>query len=165
MPSAFAKGRPHRLRATSSGLTIATTAYTSGDQLGAALSFQLGEPATDQGVAVAEVHHVIVTDKAAALGACELWLFQATAPTLAADNAAFSIADADLANLVGIFPCSDVYTTALNKVALWTSTSVPRPVTTNKTGVLHGALVTRSGHTFFGAVTDIDVTLVVVPKF
>ena len=162
MASAFPRGRCLPISTVSDGLTIATTAYTSGDHVGGVFQFTVGDGI---GPAYGEVCNVVVTDKAAVLGAAELWLFKGTAaPTVAADNAALSIADADLPNLVGVWELSKVYTTALNKIVTLAVTQGEAPYFTGPNGILYGVLVTRSGHTFFGAVGDVTVTIYIEPE-
>lgn len=140
--------------ATSTGLTTATTAYTSGDVLGGQLQFRIGD---GFGAAYGEVENVVIIDKAAVIGTVELWLFT-SAVTPAADNAAVSFSDADMQNLVTVLNCSTGYANAANKVQLL-DPAESRPVFTGASGILYGSLVTRSGHTFFGAATDLTVVL------
>jgi hypothetical protein len=137
---------------TSAGLTTATTAYTSGDVVGTEMLFDIGEA----GAALGEIVGLTIIDKAAGLGACDLFLFSAPS-TPAADNAPNSWADADMANLICVVPAATVYTSALNKAITWTTQEeMPYVSTTN---VLYGVLVTRTANGFFGAVGDVIVKL------
>jgi hypothetical protein len=161
MASAFPRGRCTPVSAVSAGLTIAATAYTSGDHVGGVFQFAVGDT---YGPAYGEVCNIFVTDKAASLGACELWLFRNATPTVAADNAALSIADADLPNLVGIWELTKAYTTALNKLITLPNAESEMPFFTGKNGILYGVLVTRTGNAFFGAVNDVTITLIIDPE-
>lgn len=143
-----------QITASSTGLTTATTAYVSGDVLGGQLQFRIGD---GQGAAYGELTQLLVIDRAAVIGTVELWLFS-TAVTPAADNAAVSFSDADMQNLVGIFNCATSYTNALNKVSMLDPADA-RPVFSGASGILYGSLVTRSGHTFFGAASDLTVVM------
>lgn len=139
------------ITATSSGLTTATTAYTSGDVLGAELSFTSAVRISG-GRAVIE--GAVLVDKTAVIGAVDLFLFRA-ASTPAADNAANAWADADALNCVGVIPFPGAYPSANNRIAAWSGQQRIGCAATT----LFGVLVTRSDHTFFGAATDIQVRL------
>lgn len=135
---------------TSSGLTTATTAYTDGDQLGAIISFNLG-------TASAIIMSATLIDKANIVGAVDLFLFDRSV-TLAADNAAGpAVSDADALFLLGIieFP----YPRLMGNNRALNIDSLAIEVTANASNTIYGALVTRSGHTFFGAAGDLQVRL------
>jgi hypothetical protein len=135
----------------SAGLTTATTAYTAGDQLGTILTFT---SAVRQAGATGVIQSATLLDQAAVVGAVDLYLFDRTV-TLASDNAAAAFSDADMLFCQGIisFPAPQGGTG--NSIATVVS---GLGVACNVTS-LFGALVTRSGHTFFGAVTNLAVTL------
>jgi len=140
-----------RLAANSSGLTTATTAYTSGDVLGGELSFASAARITGgRGV----IEGAVLLDKADIVGAVDLFLFRA-ASTPAADNAANGWADADMENLVGVVSFPYPYDSANNRAATWVGAQPYECAATT----LFGVLITRSDHTFFTAVTDLRVTL------
>lgn len=144
-----------KLTATSAGLTIAVTAYTSGDQLGTLLTFS---PALSNGTKFRVVNAKFL-DAGDVLAATELWLFN-SAVTLAADNAAFSVSDADMLTCQGVisWATADVIDAGPNKFA-HTLTERSFWGEASSAGVITGALVTRSGNAVFTAVTDITVTL------
>ncbi len=137
----------------STGLTTATTAYVAGDVLGAEMSFT-NAVRTSGGRAAIE--GAVLVDKAAVIGAVDLFLFRA-ASTPAADNAANSWADADMLNCVGVVSFPGPYPSALNRVAMWQGAQPFGCAATT----LFGVLVTRSDHTFFGAAGDLQVKLFV----
>jgi hypothetical protein len=138
---------------TSAGLTTATTAYTAGDVLGSEWTFPICR-ASGRGVILTSA---TLIDKAKILGASDLYLFdRASSP--AADNAANSWADANMANLLGIvnFPAPTV--SALNGAAV-ANAGIPEVLIGNASVNVFGVLVTRAAHTFFGAVTDLVLCL------
>ena len=84
---------------TSAGLTTATTAYTTGDQVGTGLTFAgMANVSTWGGIIVGAT--ILDKGKIINTGDFELFLFSA-AVTAAADNAAADFSDADMANYVG----------------------------------------------------------------
>lgn len=142
---------------TSSGLTTATTAYTSGDVLGAEMNFQLQTGNVATRMVQGYFQGAVIIDKAAVIAATgiDLFIFNA-ASTPAADNAPNSWADADMANCVAVLSASTIYGSANNKVITWASPGAGDGVPfRSETGKLWVVAVTRSGHTFFGAATDL----------
>lgn len=138
--------------ATSAGLTTATTAYTAGDDLGTIWSWSIS-PATQGLIVGAELH-----DKADVLGATSLYLFDRSV-TLPADNAAPTTAPSDADNLFALgaiyFPPPDDL--GANRLAFLDS--LGKLVKANASNTIYGMLITLSGHTFFGATTDIVIDL------
>lgn len=136
---------------TSSGLTAATTAYTSGDQLGAQLTFTNAVRVSgSRGV----IEGAVLTDDSAVVGPVDAFLFRSTS-TPAADNAANSWSDADMQNCVGVISLPQPYSSALNRVSTW-SGAIPFGCAATS---LFVCLVTRSDHTFFGAATALRLRL------
>ena len=62
------------------------------------------------------IKSAVLIDAALQSIACELWLFD-TAVTPPADNAAWTISDADAATCIGVIPFSSYYASALNSVS------------------------------------------------
>lgn len=145
-------GESRVVDATSAGLTTATTAYVTGDQLGTELSFT-SIVRTGKG---AVINSAVLVDKAKVTGSVDLFLFDASV-TPAADNAANSWSDADMLKCIGIVHFTDSVTSALNSVNA--ATNLPIVVKPGTGTTIYGHLVTRSGHTFFGAVGDLVVRL------
>lgn len=163
MASAYPRDRITPITVPSAGLTTATTAYTSGDMVGTQMQFRLGANDSGTGNSVGNLVQLIVIDKAKVITVgIELWLFS-TAVTQAADNAPISYSDADMQNLIGIFPCTTIYQTALNTIAVLDATE-ERPVWCGANGLAYGSLVTRSANSFFGAATDLTVVLYYQPE-
>lgn len=136
--------------ATSTGLTTATTAYTDGDILGAEMSWDMG---TNTYGLILGAQFI---DAADITGAVDLFLFDRSV-TFGSDNAAPSISDADALFSLGLiqFP----FPSDLGGVRMASIDSLSVPVKANASGIIYGRLVTRSAHTFFGAVGNIQVNL------
>jgi hypothetical protein len=153
---------PVTLQTTASGLTIATTAYTSGDMLGQEQTLT-GAAASTGGRGVITEITLQNSANTVALGATELWIFPA-ASTPAADNAAAAWADAILrgnpAPLAAIAIPAPTTIGATGQMitvgGLWL------PFTTGATANMFVNHVTRTGHTFFTAATDIQLTFEIV---
>lgn len=144
-----------RISVASGGLTTATTTYTSGDTLGTL--FTLANAAQTTGGS-GYITGVTLVDAADVIGAVDVVFFDSSV-TLASDNAAFSISDADALKVVGIVQLAGAYDIGANRVAQ--STNIALPYTCSGGTSLFAGLLTRSGHTFFGAVTNLQLTVYV----
>lgn len=150
-----------RIEVNSAGLTTASTAYTSGDQLGTELTFANAARATGQGGIVAGA---VLLDKPKVLSATpadvDLLLFTSSI-TGASDNAAFDDSDTDMGEYVGRirFYLADWMSMSSNAVNERQGLSIPYVCDATS---LFGILVSRTNHTFFGAVTDLRVTLTLI---
>lgn len=133
---------------TSTGLTTATTAYTDGDLLGAE-----GFLILPSSITVAMLQCVRLLDKADIIGAVDIVLGTA-AMSMGSDNAAPSISDAnaDLSKTCIEMP----YPKDLGgcRVSFVDSLAVDLLADVGATGIPF-RFITRSGHTFFGAVGDL----------
>lgn len=136
------------LTGASTGLTTATTAYTDGDTLGAIISFALTAPGYIIGATL--------VDKANIIGAVDAFIFDRSV-TLAADNAADAISDADALFKLGLISFPQPTAQANNRTAHIDSLAIP--VVANASNTIYVALVTRSAHTFFGAAGDLQLRL------
>lgn len=136
--------------ATSSGLTTATTAYTDGDIAGAEMSWDMGT--NTYGIILGAQ----IVDASDVIGAVDLFLFDRSV-TFGTDNAAPSISDADALFTLGLIQFPQALD--LGGVRMASIDSLAVPVKANASGIVFGRLVTRSGHTFFGAATAIQVNL------
>lgn len=147
-----------RVAANSAGLTTATTAYTANDQLGTIIELT-SAVATSGGYGT--VIGAILLDKTPVVGAISCYLFDRSV-TVASDNAQAQFSDADMENWLGIIEFPPVtyshFTSPINAVSQVEPMALP--VKSNATS-LWAALVTRTGHTFFGAATDLRLTLIV----
>lgn len=149
------------LTVTSAGLTIATTAYTSGDQVGTVFTFT---PAISQVGMGIDIVGALLLDEGDVLAACDLVLFTgAAAPTLAGDNNPFAISDADARNIRGLltWTTGDVLDIGNNRFGQWRPTMGPTNPIYMPTNTLYGALITRSANAVFTAVTDVRISLLI----
>lgn len=136
--------------ATSTGLTTSVTAYTDGDVLGAEMQWDMGTNTYGM------ILGAQIVDAADIIGAVDLFLFDRSV-TFGTDNAAPSISDADALFTIGAINFPAAYD--LGGVRVSTIDSLAVPVKANASGIIFGRLVTRSGHTFFGAVGNLQVNL------
>lgn len=143
-----------RVAANSSGLTTASTAYAVNDQLGAIVEIT-SAVATSGGYGT--IVGAQLLDKAKIVGAVSAYLFDRSV-TVASDNSAADFSDSDMENCVGILEFSPPVSAGSN--ALAQIEPVAYPIKSNATS-LWVALVTRTAHTFFGAVSDLRLTLVI----
>lgn len=147
------QARPKRTTVTSASLTTATTAYAANDQVGALFTF------TNQAIASGGggyLESILLSDETNIIGAYKVWVFRASV-TAAADNAAFSLSDADAQLLVGDpINLGPVSTATNNATAGWYG-SVPYDCSGGTS--LYVLLQTLGAHTFFGAATSLKLTL------
>jgi hypothetical protein len=152
----FPRGRLQRITGTSAGLTIATTAYTSGDVLGSEIVLPVG--ASAEGLKTGWIHGGTVIDKGDVLTDVDVFLFD-RASTPAANNAAAAWADADIANLLWFEQLTVDLDFGGNRGLKWLPSS-PVPFVA-PAGSLYATLVTRSANAVFTAVTDVSINLIV----
>lgn len=134
------------LTGASAGLTTATTAYTDGDQLGTVISMAMTAPGI--------ILSANLIDKAKIVAAVDAFIFD-RAVTAAADNAANSFSDADMLFLLDVIEFPAAKASALNGLSVVDSLAIP--YVANASNTISVYLVTRSGHTFFGAATDLQI--------
>lgn len=138
--SNFARGRVRDLVLASSGLTTATTTYTSGDVLGVEMQANLATQGSASGI----IRAVTITDAVGVVGAVDLFLFNA-ASSPAADNAANTWTAGNLANLVGIIEAATVSSPTSRKVVTWRG---EQPYYA-PAGILYVVAVTRTANAVF----------------
>jgi hypothetical protein len=145
--------RPKALwvQVTSGGLTTASTSYSVGDQMGTIFTFA-GAAIDSGGTGV--LLSATVLDKADVITDLRLHFWKATV-TLASDNAAFSVSDADMQNYLGnvSLTAADV---GANRVAFAGNVGLGYSCAATS---LFMAVETRTAHTFFAAATDLWVAL------
>ena len=95
-------------------VTPDTSAYTAGDSVGGAMTFDVGGSSTGGGL----INNLIVYDDDGEGAAGALWLFKANLVTPIADQAAFGVVLADLANLIDIITLPAFTTIGALKVAV-----------------------------------------------
>lgn len=141
---------------TSGGLTTATTSYTAGDQMGTL--FTVANAARSAG-GYGYITGVTLVSAADTVGAVDVVFFDSTL-SLAADNAAFAISDADALKFVGLVQLNGSFDIGNNRVAQAYNLAIPYKCGGSPLGTsLFAALITRSAHTFFGAVTDLQLNV------
>lgn len=142
-----------RIAVQTSSLTLSVTAYTAGDQVGTLFEFAnaarvSGGSGTLVGVTLTDVNDVI--------GPYDLVLFDSSVTLSGGNNGAFAVSDADSLKLVGIVPMA-AYDIGNNRIAQ--SYNLAIPYVCSGSASLFGGLITRAGHTFFTANTDLQVNL------
>lgn len=143
-----------RIQATSAGLTTASTAYVAGDQLGTILTVSGAVRASG---ATGTILSATLLDKAAIIGAVDVYLFDRSV-TLAADNAVAAFSDTDMVFCLGILQFPPPKTGTGNGLATIEASGLAFACNASD---LFVALVTRAGHTFFGAIGDLVLSLVI----
>lgn len=144
-----------RISVQSSGLTTATTAYTAGDQVGTLFTFaDAGSVSGGTGMIVGAT----LIDAADIIGSYDVVVFDSSV-TLASDNAVFSVSDSDALKIVAVIQLAGAYDITNNRIAQ--EYSIAMPYVCSGGTSLYGALVCRADHTFFAAVTDLQLTLYV----
>lgn len=147
---------PKLLSVTSSGLTIVTTAYTSGDVLGVQYTIaSCAQAAAGTGT----IYSALSLDEGDVMAASQLYIFDTTT-TPAADNSPWAPTDAEMRTLVGIInfpPGDDVGGSRIS----FTQCQIPYQCAAASTSlfVVH---VTRSANAVFTAVGDLKYRLMVV---
>lgn len=145
---------PFAVQVTSGGLTTATTAYTTGDQVGTQFTVANAALATGGG---GYIEAAWVNDETAIVGNLRLWVFNASV-TPASDNAAFSISDADAEKLAcPPIELGPALSAGLSNTPYWIG-SMPFVASATSLFVL---IQTLSGHTFFGATTSLKLNLLI----
>ena len=147
-----------RIAVTSAGLTIATTAYSAADQVGTL--FTIAGAANFTG-GTGYITGLQLISAADTIGAYDVAIFDSSV-TLASDNAAFAISDADALKLVGMVQLTGAFDIGNNRVCQAFNLAIPYAC--NGGTALYAGLITRSGHTFFAAVTDLQLNVYVEPN-
>lgn len=150
----FVDNRPNvvPVSVTSTGLTIAATAYTAGDQMGAIMEFASAARAAG-GTGV--ITGAVLLDEGDVLGAVDLVLFRETV-TLAANNDPFAVSDADMRKSVGLVSMPAAVDLGANRLSALAGVAVAYDCTATS---LFVALITRSANAVFTAVGDIKLLL------
>jgi len=125
------------------GVTTATTAYVAGDQVGTLITLSNAARVSGGGGMIVGA---TLIDQSDIIGAYDLVIFDSSV-TLAADNAAFAISDADSLKIVAIVQLAGAFDLTNNRVGQAYNLAIPY-VCSGGTS-LFAALITRAGHTFF----------------
>lgn len=143
-----------RISTASGGLTTASTSYTAGDQVGT--EFTIANAARASG-GTGTIVGVALVDAADIIGAFDV-VFTRSSITPAADNAAYSISDADAVKIIGIAQLAGSLDIGGNRVAQMFNCAIPYDCAATS---LFATLITRSAHTFFAATTDLQLIVTV----
>jgi hypothetical protein len=141
------------VRVTSSGLTTATTAYSQGDQMGTIFTIPNASKITG---GTGTILSARVLDKADVITNLRLHFFRASV-TLAADNAAFAVSDADMdASFIDYVTLDAAVDLGGNRAASAKNIGLGYDCAATS---LFCAIenTTTGGHTFFGAATDLQL--------
>lgn len=147
------RSRMVRTSVASGGLTTATTAYSAGDQVGTQFTIT-GASRANGGFGYITGVHLI--DASNIIGAYDVVFFRASV-TPASDNAAFAISDADALELTAYVQLTGAFNMTNNRVAM--AQNIRIPYETGSGTSLYALLTTRSGHTFFGATTALQLVV------
>lgn len=142
-----------RVAVNSGGLTTSVTAYTAGDQVGT--QFTIAGVARASG-GTGTIVGVTLTDANDIIGAYDV-IFTRASITLATDNAAYAISDADALNVIGISQLAGAFDIGNNRVAQAFNLAIPYDCSGGTS--LFAGLICRVGHTFFTAATDLQLTV------
>lgn len=137
--------------------TVSTSpAYTSGDEVGGLLTFTSILP---DAVIGGQIVSATIVDKAGQNAALDLFIYDRSI-TVASDNAATSVSDADSLFCLGVisFSAGNYASPGSNSVAVRSGVGIA--VKANASGHLYGHLVTRGTPTY-ASTSDIQVTLAV----
>lgn len=144
--------------AQSAGLTTSATAYTAGDQVGSQFTITGAARATGGG---GYITGVTLMDEADIIGAYDIVIFDSSV-SLASDNAAFAVSDADAAKFVYLINLAAAYDIGNNRIAQASNLRIPY-VCSGGTS-LYGGLICRAGHTFFALVTNLRLKVFLEPS-
>lgn len=140
-----------RIAVDSGGLTTSVTAYTAGDQVGSQFSLTGAARASGGSGTIVAVQLISAAD---IIGAYDV-VFSRSSITPAADNAAFAISDADAKAVIALVQLAGAFDIGNNRIAQAYNLAVPYDCSGGTT--LYANLITRVGHTFFGATTDLQL--------
>lgn len=142
-----------RIQVTSAGLTNAT--YTAADQLGNLFTF--ANAARISG-GTGRITSITLLDEAVVIGPVDVVFFDRSV-TLAADNAAFSISDADAAYALAYVQMAGPFSFTNSRFLAAHNLSIP--YTCNGGTDLYAALITRSANAAYASATAIKLSITV----
>lgn len=143
-----------KIAVATTSLTTSITAYTAGDIVGTQLTFANAARASGGGGTIVGATLISAAD---IIGAYDVVVSSASM-TLASDNAAWAVSDADALNIIGLIQLASVWDIGNNRIAQAFGLSIPYTCAATS---LFCSLITRAGHTFFGANSDLQLTLFV----
>lgn len=150
-----------RIAVTAANLSTATgggapaTTYTAGDQTGNLFTLANAARITGGSGVITGVTLICASTN---IGAFDVVFFDSSV-TLATDNSAFSISDADALKIVGLVQLAGAYTFALNQMTQ--AVNIAMPYVCSGGTSLYAALITRRANAVYGATTDIQLNVYV----
>lgn len=146
-----------RVSVASGGLTTSVTAYSAGDQVGT--QFTIAGCARSSG-GTGKIKSVLLLSDADIIGAYDV-VFSRASMTLASDNAAYAISDADSLNVLPLVQLTGAFDIGNNRIAQAINLDIPYDCSGGTS--LYAGLITRAGHTFFAAADDLTLIVCVEP--
>lgn len=142
-----------RISVQSGGLTTTATAYTAGDQVGTQFTLANAARISGGGGMIVGVQLISAADT---IGTFDVVFFDSSV-TLASDNAAFAISDADSLKIVALVNLAGAYDIGNNRIAQAFNLAVPYVCSGSSS--LYAALIARTAisGTPFAATTDIQL--------
>jgi len=146
-----------RVSVQSGGLTTTATAYTAGDQVGNQFTIAGASRASGGSGVITGVQVISAADT---IGTMDV-VFTDSSITLAADNAAYAISDADALKIVGLVQLAGAFDIGNNRIAQAFNLAIPY-VCSGGTS-LYAGIITRGAiaATPFAAATDIQLIIYV----
>ena len=146
-----------KIGVTSGGLTTAATAYAVGDQLGNQMTFANAARVSGGGGIIRGITLISAADT---IGAVDVVIFDSSV-TLAADNAAFAISDADALKVIDLVSLNGAFDIGNNR--LCRSGPLAIPYVCNGGTSLYVGMITKAAiaATPFAAATDIELDIYV----
>jgi hypothetical protein len=144
-----------RIVVATSTLTIATTAYSLGDQVSPELTFA---NAARYSGGTGLITGITLVDKNDIIGSYDIVISRVTM-TLAGDNVAWAVSDADALNILAVVQLDTAIDIGGNRFAQAQNLAIPFDCGATS---LFVSMITRTAHTFFAAHTDLQLALFVV---
>jgi hypothetical protein len=142
-----------RIQVTVSGTS--TTAYTAGDQFGTLISLTNAVRVSGGSGVIVGVGLQSASDS---IGPFDVVFFD-SAPTLAADNAAFAISDTDILKVVGLVSLAGAYDLGANRICQ--AFNLAAPYVCSGSTTLYAALIIRSVATLVAGDLNTQLTVYV----
>ena len=142
-----------RISVAAAGLTNVT--YAAGDQLGNLITLTGASRASGGS---GYIRGITLVDAADIIGQVDVVIFDTTV-TLAADNAAFAISDADALRTVALVQLAGAFDIGNNRICQANNLAIP--FVCNGTSSLFAAMITRTANAGYATATDIRLIVYV----
>lgn len=147
-----------RIAVTSTNITAPANSYAAGDQVGSLFTLAGAARVTGGSGIITGIRLTDVAGAAGVIGAMDVVFFDSTV-TLAANNSAFSISDADVLKVIGIVQLAGSFSLTANRICQAFNLAIPY-VCSGGTS-LFAALITRSANGVFSTDTDLQLAVTV----